>query len=66
MDETDIRHTARRLIAARGVHAHYDAVARATELKAQGNDRGATLWLRIFDALQDLEHSEPPTRGAVQ
>lgn len=45
MDEIDIWRTAKLLIEQRGLHARYDAMVRASELKARGDRTGAAVRL---------------------
>lgn len=58
LDEIDIWRTAKLLIAQRGLHAQYDAMVRASELKAQGDTAGAAVWVRVFDAIDELWRTE--------
>lgn len=58
LDEIDIWRTARLLIEQRGLHAQYDAMVRASELKARGDEAGAAVWLRVYDAVDELWRTE--------
>ena len=55
MDEIDIWRTAKLLIDQRGKSAAHDALARAGDMKAAGDEEGSAVWLRIFDAIEELQ-----------
>ena len=58
--EVDILRTAERLIQSRGLQAQYDAVIRASERKALGDDAGAATWVRVYETVGELRNAERP------
>ncbi len=58
MDEIDIWRAAGLLIEQHGPRAGYDALARAGDLKAGGDEAGAEALLRIFEAVEELQRTE--------
>ncbi len=66
MEEIDIWRTAKLLIDQRGLRAQYDAMVRASELKAQGDEAGAAIWLRVFDAIDELWRTERLANESLQ
>ncbi len=66
MNEAEIWRTAQELLDRRGLHAHYDAVVRASELNATGDTVGAALWGRVCHAIEELMYMEPPDGQLLQ
>lgn len=58
MEEIDIWRTAKLLVEQRGLLAQYDAVVRASELKARGDDAGCAVWVRVSIAVEELWRTE--------
>ena len=66
MEEIDIWRTAQALLDRRGLHAHYDAMVRASELNASGDTAGAATWVRVCQAIEELLCTEPPEGQLLQ
>ena len=65
-ERQDIYCAAHVLITVYGDDAAVDATLRAQELAAAGDGEGATLWLQILAAIDDLLANERPQRAVKQ
>ena len=57
--DIDIWRAAKLLIDQHGNAAAIEAVKRADALAAQGDTAGKVMWLRILEAVEELQNTEP-------
>ncbi|MCL5670727.1 MAG: hypothetical protein M1423_05440, partial [Acidobacteria bacterium] len=66
MTDAEIWRTAVLLVEERGLHAQYEAMTRASVLKAAGDDPGAAAWLKVFDAVEEVWRTEREGNESLQ
>ena len=66
LEDIDIWRAAKLLIEQHGPRAGNDALARAGDLKAGGDEAGAEVWLRIFEAVEELRRTERVAGESLQ
>ena len=59
IDDLDIYRTAKLLIDRHGDGATVEAMKRADALASQGDAAGKVVWLRILEAIEELQNTEP-------
>ena len=64
VSDVDIRRTARLLIQKHGDQAAVVAGLNAARLRLRGNIAGKTLWLRVVQAIGDLNTAQPETAAS--
>ena len=66
MTDAEIWRTAVELVQEHGLHAQYDAMTRASTLKAAGDEAGAAVWLKVFDAVEQVWRTERERNERLQ
>ena len=66
LEEIDIWRTAQLLIDQHGPRAGYDALGRAGDLKASGDEAGSAVWMRVFEAIEALGRTERAAGESLQ
>ncbi len=60
VDPLDPWRAANLLLQQHGNDAAAHAMQRALDLRAAGDERGAAVWLKVFDCIHDLQRRQPP------
>jgi hypothetical protein len=65
VDPLDIYRAANLLVQQHRPNAKLHAIDRALDMRAAGDERGEVTWLRVFDAVLELQFLEPVKGQAV-